>query len=106
MVEQIKLDQAVATANRLAATYGDELGSMLYCEPRDTWFGPAWELYFDIVNGPRDWCWMVIADNSGPLSSITAVHFRPENHKSTPLPLIGCVLFIIAIIGVVIFFLS
>ena len=68
------LDEALESARLLADTYGTRLGTCLLADDMN---GGWWGFAFDIVDGPPDWSWLVMVNDTGNDMTFLAVHNRP-----------------------------
>jgi hypothetical protein len=83
-------EQALQSAQVLAAYYGAAIGECLVAnQVTDTQLSPsvpaasAWLVCFDIVGGPRDWCWVAIVSPARDESIIYASNVRPNGRRAT-----------------------
>ena len=73
------LDQSLESARVLAESNEAQLGECIYSmscgEPKSK----VWHFYFDMVDGPPGWYWIVFVGETGLTSRIWAVNDRPRS---------------------------
>src|SRR5688572_13780807 len=68
------LDKALQAAHGLAANFDTKLGRCLFADDMgEGWWGFA----FDMVGGPKNWCWLVMVNDAGKDMVMLAIHSRP-----------------------------
>ncbi|HEY2839037.1 MAG TPA: hypothetical protein VGJ26_07815 [Pirellulales bacterium] len=78
------MNQALHSARILAAYYGAAIGECLTAnQVADSHLSTpsvdasVWLVCFDIINGPKDWCWVAMISAAGQESVFYASNVRP-----------------------------